>query len=205
MSPQAAKINFASSSTATKTVVTPDDKEKTSVLTHFAGLRDMDIVCGRGAPTNFHIGNEQFRELVSNYHSAYFCAKRSDKPGIAMNIMEVLESRGARFVRRQKGRHATTVAAAESKHASSPPFSSHWVEVSPKIAYEKVCQALRDGTPEIQRKMLSSSHPSYGNTKSTRSGKIQKIRHSGEGTKDGTRYPTEEGKENGKMVVLSNI
>jgi len=203
MSPQAVKINFASSST-TKAIVTPDDKEKTGALTHSKGLREMDIVCGRGAPTNFHIGNEKFRELVSNYHSAYFCAKRSDKPDIAMNIMEVLQSRGARFVRRQKGRHATTVAAAiapGSQQASPPPFSSHWMEVSSKIAYEKVCQALRDGTPEIQRKMFSSSHPSYGNTRSTRSGKVQKVRHSGEGTKGGSRTQTEEGKENGEMVV----
>merc|ERR1711971_918540 len=71
--------------------------------TPFVELQDTDIVCGRGAPTNYHIGNEMFRGLVSNYQTSYFCAKRSEKQNIAMKVLDILQSRGARFVRRQRG------------------------------------------------------------------------------------------------------
>lgn len=106
-----------------------------------SALGDMDIVVGRGAPTNYHVGNEAFRELVTEFHTAYFCAKRSDKPLIAMQVLDVLKERGSRFVRRQKGGGRSAV----------------WVEVNQKLAYEKVCAALRDGAPQVQRQMFSSA------------------------------------------------
>lgn len=104
-------------------------------------LKTFDIVCGRGAPTNFHYGNQIFRELVQDYQTSYLCARRSDKPRIAMKLLDVVKSRGARFVRRQKvtgGR-------------------CDWVEIGDKGAYEKVCQALREGSPDLRRQMLSVS------------------------------------------------
>jgi len=142
----------------------------------FLGLRPHDIVCGRGAPTNYHIGNEMFRGLVSNYQTSYFCAKRSDKPRIAMKVLDVLHESGARFVRRQKVGHSSATSSAHSAAAangsgntpkkgkgsssSSSSSSSYWVEVPHKLAYEKVCQALRDGAPKVQRQILSSSYRS---------------------------------------------
>jgi len=146
--------HFSSSSNA---IVTPGDKSGTTAdgastfvpSSPFVTLRDSDIVCGRGAPTNFHVGNSRFRSLVLDYHRSYFVAKRSDKPRIAMKVLDVLASRGARFVRRVKGRSSG---------------SSYWQEVAHKIAYEKVCQALRDagGTP---RQMLSLAAASALNAK----------------------------------------
>ncbi|KAG7351156.1 hypothetical protein IV203_010516 [Nitzschia inconspicua] len=106
-------------------------------------LGDMDIVVGRGAPTNYHIGNEAFRQLVTEYHTTYFCAKRSDKPLIALEVLDVLKERGSRFVRRQKG-------------GGAGGRNAVWVEVNKKLAYEKVCAALRDGAPQVQRRLLSS-------------------------------------------------
>ncbi|KAL3910350.1 MAG: hypothetical protein SGARI_002167 [Bacillariaceae sp.] len=108
----------------------------------YVTLQDTDIVVGRGAPTNYHIGNEYFRELVSEYRTTYFCSKRSDKPVIAMKVLDILKERGSRFVKRQKG--GTLVGAS-------------WVVVSNKLAYEKVCAALREGTPEVQQRFISSS------------------------------------------------
>lgn len=146
---QKARPHF--SSKTGNAVVTPGDKHNTSdnsgastfaPSSPFVALRDSDIVCGRGAPTNFHIGNTQFRELVLEYHRSYFVAKRSEKPRIAMEVLDVLSNRGARFVRRVKGRGSTA--------------EPHWEEVANKVAYEKVCQALRDAiTPP--RRMLSAA------------------------------------------------
>lgn len=153
------KPRIQSSSRVTGTAaVTPGDKHgdrSTTASTFspsspFVALRDSDIVCGRGAPTNFHVGNSRFRELVLDYHRSYFVAKRSDKPRIAMKVLDVLSERGARFVRRVKGRGSSTL-------SSQVP---HWEEVANKIAYEKVCQALRDagtgGYKQQRHKMLSS-------------------------------------------------
>lgn len=207
-SPQTAKASYIPSST--KAVVTPGVREKKAAAmfspsSDVVELRDMDIVCGRGAPTNFHIGNDEFRRLASSYQTAYFCAKRSEKPNIAMKIMDELESRGARFVRRQKGGCAT-MATLEKNRQGSPALSSHWVEVSAKVAYEKVCQALRDGTQTIQRQMMSSSQRSLGNAngenQETRGGNsnIPQRHHPGEVGRDSIRTEAMQGKENGDTV-----
>lgn len=103
-------------------------------------LQDLDIVCGRGAPTNYHYGNQIFKTVIEDYQTAYLCAKRSDKPHLAMKIMDIIKNSGARFVKREK---------------TAGYFS--WVEIDGKGAYEKVCQALRDGAPDVRRKAMSVS------------------------------------------------
>lgn len=102
-------------------------------------LRQLDIVCGRGAPTNYHYGNQVFKDIVQDFQTSYLCAKRSDKPHIAMKILDIVKESGARFVRREK---------------AAGQFC--WVEIEGKGAYEKVCQALRDGAPDLRRQVLSS-------------------------------------------------
>lgn len=104
------------------------------------GLKSLDIVVGRGAPKNFHYGNQVFRDLVKDYQTKYLCAKRSDKPQIALKLLDAIKATGARFVKRQKTSGSICT----------------WVQIDDKGAYEKVCQALRDGAPDLQRKMLSS-------------------------------------------------
>lgn len=105
-------------------------------------LTDNDIVCGRGAPVNWQKGNQRFRQLISSYQTAYLCSPRSDKPNIATEVLEVIRSRGGRFVRRVKTAYCGRFG---------------WEEIEEKRAYEKICQALREGAPELRRKMLASS------------------------------------------------
>lgn len=101
--------------------------------------RSNDIVCGRGAPSNVHPGNKVFKTLVKEYEARYLLSQRSEKPRIAMELLDLVRSRGMRFVRRQKVDRGQVV----------------WVEISEERAYEKVCQSLREGAPEIRRKMIS--------------------------------------------------
>ncbi|CAJ1958482.1 unnamed protein product [Cylindrotheca closterium] len=101
-------------------------------------LRTLDIVCGRGAPTNFHYGNQVFRELVEDHQTTYLCSKRSDKPHIAMKILDLVKAAGGRFVRRQRTAEGLI-----------------WQEINDKGAYEKICQALREGAPDVRRQVLS--------------------------------------------------
>eukprot|EP00980_Cylindrotheca_fusiformis_P007960 scaffold1697_cov120-Cylindrotheca_fusiformis.AAC.42 len=112
--------------------------EMTSSIESKRDLRTLDIVCGRGAPTNYHYGNQVFRELVEDHQTSYLCAKRSDKPHIAMKLMDLVKENGGRFVRRQRTAEGLI-----------------WQEINDKGAYEKVCQALRDGAPDLRRQVMS--------------------------------------------------
>jgi hypothetical protein len=103
-------------------------------------LQELDIVCGRGAPINYHYGNQVFKDVIQDYQTAYLCAKRSDKPHVAMKIMDLVKQSGARFVKREK---------------AAGVFA--WMEIDSKGAYEKVCQALREGAPDLRKKVLSAS------------------------------------------------
>lgn len=56
-----------------------------------------------------------------------------------MELMEILRSRGARFVKREK-RNGYSI----------------WIEIRDEAVYEKICQSLREGAPELRRRMLAS-------------------------------------------------
>ena len=112
-------------------------------------LRDTDILTGRGAPTKFHSGNQWFRDIISQYQTSYICSKRSDKPRIAKEVQELIRSRGGRFLKRH---HRAAGRAA-------------WVKIGEQQAYEKVCQSLRDGAPEIRRQMLSCTSKKQNKSK----------------------------------------
>jgi hypothetical protein len=116
-------------------------------------LRPNDLVCGRGAPTKFHPGNQRLHELLVKdcYQTSYLCARRSEKPRIAIDLLGAIRSRGGRFVRRSKtiGR------------------SFSWVEIGEKAAYDKVCQYLRDGAPELRRQLLATTGATTGALKQT--------------------------------------
>lgn len=83
-----------------------------------------DIICGRGALSIHHPGNQYFRSLVKARQQEYAALSRQDKSTIVREILQAIESRNGRFLR-QMG-------------------SGEWVEVHDAISYEKTCQALRE-------------------------------------------------------------
>ncbi len=105
----------------------------------FVHLREHDVVCGRGAPTLVHPGNQAYRTLIQQHEKSYLCAKRADKPIIATEVIETLNNRKVKFVRRERN-----------------SSGSGWVALDEKKVYEKVCQSLREGAPELRRKILAS-------------------------------------------------
>jgi hypothetical protein len=117
----------------------PAPTEETPLPDGLVHLHDMDVVCGRGAPTLVHPGNQAYRNVIQKYAASYLCAKRSDKPVIATKVMETMKIRAVRFVRRE--RHHTGLG---------------WIVLNDNKVYEKVCQSLREGAPELRRKMLAS-------------------------------------------------
>lgn len=102
---------------------------------------DEDVLCGRGAPTSWHPGNQLFRRLVTLHQPAYLAARRADKPAIAIQIVREVTSQGGRFLKRTK------------VHGTSGTGHFGWQDIGENRAYEKACQALREGAPEIRRQM----------------------------------------------------
>lgn len=135
-----------------------------------SALQPNDIVCGRGAPIESHPGNQLLRELIKEYQISYLlCTRRSEKPRIAIELLEAIRCRGGRFVRRNKTTGRT--------------FS--WHEIGEKAAYEKVCQYLRDsGAPKLRRQILAAA----GTTTRT----LNQIAAGEKGIGSGSRYDNKE-------------
>eukprot|EP00538_Stauroneis_constricta_P007015 CAMPEP_0119555944 /NCGR_PEP_ID=MMETSP1352-20130426/8017_1 /TAXON_ID=265584 /ORGANISM="Stauroneis constricta, Strain CCMP1120" /LENGTH=228 /DNA_ID=CAMNT_0007602815 /DNA_START=359 /DNA_END=1045 /DNA_ORIENTATION=+ len=85
-----------------------------------------DVLCGRGGATNNHVGNKRFRNLVADHQPQYLVAKKKDKVIISRTIVQTIQSRGGRFLKRS-------------------PDGDVWVPVPVKRATEKTSQALREG------------------------------------------------------------
>jgi hypothetical protein len=79
----------------------------------------------------------------------YLGSKRADKPEVACLAVERIRERGGRFLKRTK--------------LPGIGACGHfcWIDIGEQRAYEKACQALREGAPEIRRQLamneLSSS------------------------------------------------
>lgn len=106
-------------------------------------VQEDDVLCGRGAPTSWHPGNQYFRQLVAYYQPSYLAARRADKPEIAMRIVKSVAEQGGRFLKRVK------------VHGTRPGGHFCWQDIGENRAYEKACQALREGAPELRRQMVS--------------------------------------------------
>jgi hypothetical protein len=85
-----------------------------------------DVLCGRGGATNCHEGNVRFRAVISDHQEEYLAAKKKDKAGIARQIVEIIQSRGGRFLRKNDS-------------------TSLWEPITDKKATEKTSQGLREG------------------------------------------------------------
>ena len=113
------------------------DKKEISKRIPASEVNENDVLCGRGAGTNRHVGNKRFRELVSVYQEAYLSAKILEKSVIAEKIVYVIKSRtpAGRFLK------DTTVGKNDAM----------WCEISDRAAKEKTSQALRERAPELRR------------------------------------------------------
>lgn len=65
-------------------------------------VNENDVLCGRGAPSQYQAGNKFFREIVERFQSSYIAARRIDKPEIATHIVDMVRERGGRFLKRIK-------------------------------------------------------------------------------------------------------
>lgn len=96
-------------------------------------INDVDVLCGRGAITNYHVGNVRFRNLVKSYKPQYLAVPKMRKAAIAQEIVDTIRKTDppGRFLQLSSD-------------------SGGWVEISNEKAREKTSQALREGTAEVK-------------------------------------------------------
>jgi len=100
------------------------------------------VLQGRGAPVINNEGNKRFRELCRARKGDYSRATRhSAKDEIARDVLNIIASRGGRFLRRIDS-------PAEARHVGVPEgITAAWIEVDLAVALEKAKQTLRDKEP----------------------------------------------------------
>lgn len=96
-------------------------------------ISDSDVLCGRGAITNYHVGNLRFRNLVKSYKPQYLAAPKLQKAAIAQQIVNIIRTTHP-----------------PGKFLQQNPSNGCWIEISNGKAREKTSQALREGTAEVK-------------------------------------------------------
>jgi hypothetical protein len=124
-----------------------DDDKKPSKLVSHSDINENDVLCGRGAGTNRHIGNQRFRELVQANQEAYLAAKVLDKSVIASVIIDTMNKRSpaGRFLK-----------ASESGANGDKKEEIRWHQISDRAAKEKLDAGLAIYLPHLS---MEVSHP----------------------------------------------
>lgn len=99
-----------------------------------------DVLCGRGGGTNNHIGNSHWRMLVAANKQLYVTLPKRQKMLLSRSIVNAVRSQNppGRFLQR------------DSK-------TNKWFDVGDQRAQEKTSQALREGAPDIRKKVAGKS------------------------------------------------
>jgi len=97
-----------------------------------------DVLCGRGGGTNNHIGNSHWRMLVAANKQLYTTLPKRQKMLLSRSIVNAVRSQNppGRFLQK------------DSK-------SNQWFDVGDQRAQEKTSQALREGAPDIRKKVAA--------------------------------------------------
>jgi len=106
-----------------------------------------DVLCGRGGGTNNHIGNSHWRMLVAANKQLYITLPKRQKMLLSRSIVNAVRSQNppGRFLQK------------DGK-------TKLWFDVGDQRAQEKTSQALREGAPDIRKKVMASKGDTPSNT-----------------------------------------
>lgn len=95
-----------------------------------------DVLCGRGGGSQNHVGNKEYRAVISANKRSYIDSNRKSKGMIVHSIVNAvrLQNPPGRFLEKDSG-------------------SGLWNDIGDKRAFAKTCQAIREGAPKIRQEM----------------------------------------------------
>jgi len=101
---------------------------------------DHDVLCGRGGATNSHIGNTNYRKLVSHNKRLYITCPKRHKIIVSRSIVEAVRRQNppGRFLLKQN--------------------DGLWHDIGHAKALEKTSQALREGAIEIRKEIQAEKN-----------------------------------------------
>jgi hypothetical protein len=113
------------------------------------GVHDHDILCGRGAFVNGHIGNQRLRTLASERKTGFDAGNYTEKRSLAGEIVQILKALDppGRFLKKaaaQKPEEAKAEESAKKEGDKPEEETSEWEELSDEKAIHKACQVMRD-------------------------------------------------------------
>lgn len=106
------------------------------------GVHDHDILSGRGAFVNGHVGNQRLRKLALERKASFDSGNYSEKRALATEIVEIIRALvpPGRFLKRV----TETDKSKEEGKAEKEGLSSEWEELPDERAIHKACQVMRD-------------------------------------------------------------
>ncbi|KAI2497714.1 hypothetical protein MHU86_16796 [Fragilaria crotonensis] len=112
------------------------------------GVHDHDVLSGRGAFVNGHIGNERFRQLAIERKDRFDAGNYADKRALATEIVGIIRSLDppGRFLKRSTGNGNPPEKTANDEGWSmyTRGLDGEWEELSDDKAVHKACQVMRD-------------------------------------------------------------
>ena len=113
-------------------------------------VQELDVLAGRGAKSNRHLGNKLFRSLVKQNRGLYQQLKDNNahKTTLAESIIASIHARGGRFLKQQRHSHCRQT-------TSSSVTSTVWYELTKEEAITKTQQALREIPPGTSSRALN--------------------------------------------------
>lgn len=116
-----------------------------------------DVLCGRGGGTNNHIGNSHWRMLVAANKQLYITLPKRQKMLLSRSIVNAVRSQNppGRFLQK------------DGK-------TKLWFDVGDQRAQEKTSQALREGAPDIRKKVAAKASAATNGSAGATSGDVSK-------------------------------
>ena len=113
------------------------------ILENPVGISDSDVLCGRGAFVNGHVGNKLLRTLALERKSRFDAGSYTEKRALAAEIVTFISglSPPGRFLRRPKSSGNDATKAMTVQANDDDPG---WEEVGEDYAIHKACQVMRD-------------------------------------------------------------
>ena len=139
------KKKHLDSATPMEDVVVPDGPLQPIVENPF-GVHDHDVLCGRGAFVNGHIGNQRLRDLAIERKAQFDRGSYTEKRGLATEVVTIIRSLNppGRFLQRASAPSDPPAEGATSITKGPQQDGSTWEELSDEKAIHKV------GSPSSQ-------------------------------------------------------
>lgn len=104
------------------------------------GVHDHDVLSGRGALINGHVGNTAFRGLCLERKTQFDAGNYSEKRALATEVVNIIRNQNppGRFLKR-----ATRADGGTGEH-DVVATEGEWVELTDEKAVHKACQVMRD-------------------------------------------------------------